>query len=260
MALSGKIDEFTQKDGLEVLKVWLSPTKAFPNGSFFYCEARDKDLVLLHPSWGINSQKHPYIRGASKTSAVSNYLFHAEIARKYLGYYPEAVDHLNGLEFDCVNSLNLFSVSQEQNTRNKRSKGYSIKGAGDFRAKINLHGKEIYSNHTRTEVQALIDRSQLEKRYFSDYSYNFLEDRRTDMDLLMYEREGQWTKERVIREYLRRHNNPWFFFRYDLREVYRQYGLPFPQEGKDYWFDKSGFMVNKDGVRLLPEKWLSKRA
>ena len=261
MALSGRIDEFTQKDGLEVLKVWLSPTKVFPNGSFFYCEARDKDLVLLYPSWGINSQKQPYIRtGASKTSMVSNYLFHVEIARKYLGYYPEAVDHYNGVEFDCVNRLNLFSVSTEQNNRNQRSKGYYIKSSGDFFAKIHLHGKKIYSNTVRTEVEALIDRSRLEKRYYSDYSYNFLEDRRTDMDLLMYEREGQWTKEQVIREYLRRHDNPWFFFRYDLREVYQQYGLSFPQEGKDYWIDEEGFMIGRNGKRLVPNDWLNKRA
>lgn len=255
------IQRFRQQDGLEVLKVWLSPTPQFPNGSFFYCEAKDEDLVRMHPNWSICSQKEPYVKAsASIASAVSYYRLHVEIARKYLGYLPEAIDHFNGLEFDCVDSLNLFSVSTEQNGRNKRSKGYLLDRSGSFNASIKYHGKHIWSNPARTEVEALIDRSRLEKRYYSDYSYNFLEDRRTDMDLLMYEREGQWTKEQVIREYLRRHDNPWFFFRYDLREVYQQYGLPFPQEGKDYWFDKSGFMVNKDGVRLTPVDWLNKRA
>lgn len=255
------IEKFTQKDGLEVLKVWLAPTPQFPNGSFFYCEAKDEDLVRMHPNWSICSQKQPYIEAsASRASAVSKYRFHVEVARKYLGYLPEAIDHLNGLEFDCVNSPNLFSVSTEQNSRNKRSKGYWRTSKNDFYTSIKYHGKHIWSNSARIEIEALIDRSQLEKRYFSDYSYNFLEDRRTDMDLLMYEREGQWTKEQVIREYLARHSNPWFFFRYDLREVYQQYGLPFPQEGKDYWLDSEGFMVNKDGVRLLPNDWLNKRA
>lgn len=255
------IQKFVQRDGLVVLKVWLSPTKAFPNGSFFYCEAKDYDLVLAYKHWCIYSQKQPYVQaGASVASAVSKYLFHVEVARKYLGHYPESVDHYNGIEFDCVDRPNLFSVSQEQNGRNKRSKGYKITASGSFCAYINLHGKKIFSNPAKTEVEALIDRSQLEKRYFSDYSYNFLADRRTDLDLLMYEREGQWTKEQVIREYLTRHNNPWFFFRYDLREVYQQYGLPFPQEGKDYWLASDGFMVNKDGVRLVPNDWLNKKA
>lgn len=255
------IEKFTQKDGLEVLKVWLAPTPQFPNGAFFYCEARDEDLVRSHLNWGIFKLKRPYVEaGASRASAVSTYRFHIEVARKYCNELPEAIDHYNGVEFDCVNRPNLFSVSAEQNSRNKRSKGYSITTSGSFYPQLIYHGRNIRSNPTRTEVQVLIDRSQLEKRYYSDYSYNFLEDRRTDMDLIMYEREGQWTKEQVIREYLTRHNNPWFFFRYDLREVYQQYGLPFPQEGKDYWIASDGFMVNKDGARLLPNDWLNKRA
>lgn len=256
------IEKFTQKDGLEVLKVWLSPTKAFSNGSFFYCEARDYDLVLAYKNWTISDPKHPYVRAvASITSAVSHhYHFHIEIAKKYCSELPEAIDHYNGVEFDCVNRPNLFSVSLEQNSRNKRSKGYSITTSGSFYPQLIYHGRNIRSNPARTEVEALIDRSQLERRYYSDYNYNFLEDRRTDLDLLMYEREGQWTKEQVIREYLTRRNNPWFFFRYDLREVYQQYGLPFPQEGRDYWLDSEGFMINKDGVRLLPVDWLNKRA
>lgn len=256
------IEKFTQKDGLEVLKVWLSPTKAFSNGSFFYCEARDYDLVLAYKNWTISDPKHPYVRAvASITSAVSHhYHFHIEIAKKYCSELPEAIDHYNGVEFDCVNRPNLFSVSLEQNSRNKRSKGYSITTSGSFYPQLIYHGRNIRSNPARTEVEALIDRSQLEKRYYSDYNYNFLEDRRTDLDLLMYEREGQWTKEQVIREYLTRHNNPWFFFRYDLREVYQQYGLSFPQEGKDYWIASDGFMVNKDGERLIPIDWLNKKA
>lgn len=255
------IYRFRQQDGLEVLKVWLSPTPQFPNGAFFYCEARDEDLVRIHPNWSISDPKKPYVRArASIASAISGYSFHVEVARKYCSELPEAIDHYNGVEFDCVNSSNLFSVSTEQNGRNRRSKGYQIIGSSSFRSQIKYRGNLIQSNTIRTEVKALIDRSQLEKRYYSDYSYNFLEDRRTDMDLLMYEREGQWTKEQVIREYLTRHNNPWFFFRYDLREVYQQYGLSFPQEGKNYWIDEEGFMIGRNGKRLVPIDWLNKRA
>lgn len=256
------IEKFVQKDGLEVMKVWLEPTPQFPNGAFFYCEARDEDLVLAHKNWSICDSKRPYvIASASRTSTVPIYRFHVEVARKHLGYCPEAVDHFNGLNFDCVDRPNLFSVSQEQNTRNRRSRGYGITASGAFCPKILYHKEMICPYSTvRNEIHALALRNRLEKRYFSDYNYNFLEDRRTDMDLLMHEREGQWTKEQVIREYLRRHDNPWFFFRYDLREVYQQYGLSFPQEGKDYWIAEDGFMVNKDGVRLIPVDWLNKRA
>lgn len=257
------IEKFTQRDGLEVLKVRLSPTTQFPNGSFFYCEAKDEDLVRMHPNWVIYSQKHPYVQAkASIASAISGrYLFHSEVARKYCSKLSEAVDHYNGIEFDCVDRPNLFSVSTEQNSRNRRSRGYSITTSGSFDTSIRFHGERFYPySSVRNEIQALALRNRLEKRYFSDYNYNFLEDRRTDMDLLMYEREGQWTKEQVIREYLTRHNNPWFFFRYDLREVYQQYGLPFPQEGKDYWIDEEGFMIGRNGKRLVPIDWLNKKA
>lgn len=258
------IEKFTQKDGLEVLKVWLSPTPEFPNGSFFYCEARDYDLVALNPSWSIRSQKQPYVRaGASRASAVSIYFFHVEVARKYCSELPEAIDHYNGVEFDCVNRPNLFSVSTEQNARNKRSKGYYyIKASGSFYAQMYYHGEVLcpYSV-VRNEIQALALRNQLEQKYFTDYNYNFLADRRTSLDLLMQEREGVISHEDAVFLYLQRYiDNPWFYFRYNLAEAYDYYSLEKPEEGKDYWVAKDGFMVNKDGVRLVPIDWLNKRA
>ena len=257
------IEKFVQKDGLEVLKVWLAPTPQFPNGAFFYCEAKDEDLILLHPNWSISDPKQPYVQArASRASAVSTYRFHIEVARKYLGFYPEAIDHYNGIEFDCVNSPNLFSVTQEQNTRNRRSKGYGITASGAFYIQIIYHGNLVCPYSTvRNEIQALVLRNQLEQKYFTDYNYNFLADRRTSLDLLLQEREGILSHDDVVYLYLKKYSdNPWFYFRYDLAEAYDYYGFRKPEEGKDYWFDKSGFMVNKDGVRLVPIDWLNKRA
>lgn len=257
------IEKFVQRDGLEVLKVRLSPTPQFPNGSFFYCEARDEDLVLAHRNWTICNTKHPYVRaGASIASAVScHYHFHSEVAKKYLGYYPEAVDHFNGLEFDCVDSSNLFSVTQEQNGRNKRSKGYQAIASDSFRAHIKLHGKTISSNYVRNEIQALAFRNQLEQEYFSDYNYNFLADRRTSLDLLLQEREGILSHDDAVYLYLKKYSdNPWFYFRYDLAEAYDYYGFRKPEEGKDYWIDEEGFMIGRNGKRLVPVDWLNKRA
>lgn len=257
------IEKFTQKDGLEVLKVWLSPTKEFPNGSFFYCEARDYDLVVSHPNWSISDPKQPYVlAGASIASASSYYRFHVEVARKYCSELPEAIDHYNGVEFDCVNRPNLFSVSTEQNGRNRRSKGYVISASGSFRALLIL-GREMLEPYStvRNEVQVLILRNQLEQTYFSDYNYNFLADRRTSLDLLLQEREGILSHDDAVYLYLKKYSaNPWFYFRYDLAEAYDYYGLEKPEEGKDYWIAKDGFMINRDGMHLLPEKWLSKKA
>lgn len=257
------IQQFVQKDGLEILKVRLSPTPQFPNGSFFYCEAKDEDLVLTHPNWSISDPKQPYVQArASRVSAVSGFRFHVEVARKYLGYYPEAVDHYNGIEFDCVDRPNLFSVSKEQNSRNRRIKGYRLDRSGSFFISIRQHREEFfpYSN-VRNEIQALALRNRLEQEYFSDYNYNFLADRRTALDLLLQEREGVISHEDAVFLYLQRYiDNPWFYFRYNLAEAYDYYSLEKPEEGKDYWVAKDGFMVNKDGVRLVPIDWLNKRA
>lgn len=257
------IEKFTQKDGLEVLKVWLSPTPQFPNGSFFYCEAKDKDLVLAHKNWSIWNPKQPYVRAkASRASAVSGYRFHVEVARKYLGYFPEAVDHYNGVEFDCVNSPNLFSVTQEQNIRNQRSKGYGIYRSCSFSAYIHLRGDLLrpYSA-VQNEIQALVLRNRLEQEYYSDYSYNFLADRRTSLDLLLQEREGVISHDDAIFLYLKKYSdNPWYFFRYDLANAYNYYGLNKPEEGKDYWLDSEGFMIGRNGKRLVPIDWLNKKA
>lgn len=258
------IQRFRQQDGLEVLKVWLSPTPQFPNGSFFYCEAKDEDLVLAHKNWSICSQKQPYVQAkASVASAVSGrYLFHSEIARKYCSELPEAVDHYNGVEFDCVNRPNLFSVTTEQNIRNQRSRGYGITTSGSFCASINFHGEFLRPYSTvRNEIQALALRNQLEQEYYSDYSYNFLADRRTSLDLLLQEREGMISQEDAIFLYLKKYSdNPWYFFRYNLANAYNYYGLKEPEEGKDYWIDEDGFMIGRNGERLLPVDWLNKRA
>lgn len=257
------IEKFTQKDGLEVLKVWLAPTSQFPNGAFFYCEAKDYDLVVSRHGWYINSQKNPYVEaGASRVSAVSTYRFHVEVARKYCSELPEAIDHYNGVEFDCVDSPNLFSVSTEQNNRNRRSRGYQLACSGSFRTSINFHGKEFQPySYVRNEIQALVLRNRLEQEYFSDYSYNFLADRRTALDLLLQEREGILSHDDAVFLYLQRYiDNPWFYFRYNLAEAYDYYSLEKPEEGKDYWIASDGFMVNKNGERLVPNDWLNKKA
>lgn len=257
------IQRFKQQDGLEVLKVWLAPTPQFPNGAFFYCEARDEDLVRSHRNWGIYNPKCPYVKAsASIASAVSSYRFHIEVARKYCSELPEAIDHYNGVEFDCVNRPNLFSVTQEQNTRNRRSKGYVITSSGSFDISIKFHGELLRPYSTvQNEIQAFALRNRLEQEYYSDYSYNFLADRRTSLDLLLQEREGVISHDDAVFLYLKKYSdNPWYYFRYGLAEAYDYYGLEKPEEGKDYWLDSEGFMVNKNGVRLLPNDWLNKKA
>lgn len=40
-----RIEKYRQKNGEDVLKAILKPTKLFPEGAYFYCDAIDEELV-----------------------------------------------------------------------------------------------------------------------------------------------------------------------------------------------------------------------
>lgn len=40
-----KKEQYRQKDGTDILKVYTKPTSKFPNGGYFYVDAEDEDIV-----------------------------------------------------------------------------------------------------------------------------------------------------------------------------------------------------------------------
>lgn len=121
---------------------------------------------------------------------------------------------------------------------------------------------ETYVLHClHSEVEALKAQVALEKECYTGYMYNFLEDRRSDMDLLIGVREGVLAQDDATYLYLQRYaRNPWFYFRYDLQEAFEYYGLREPEEGVDFLEDSEGFMTDLNGVRLVPENWLMSKS
>lgn len=53
------IERYRQKNGDDILKVILKPTKNFPDG-YFYADACDEELVRSY-TWCLKSQKKPYV-------------------------------------------------------------------------------------------------------------------------------------------------------------------------------------------------------
>ena len=241
-----KIEEYRQKNGDEILKPILKPTQKFPKG-FFYCDVSDEKLVRQY-TWGLLSQKYPYVVTCIYSHCSQQHLrFHREKKHNLLGNYPDCINHVNGIEFDNIN-INLDKVTSQQNNWCKPSKGYLTAGQS-FEPKIMVNYQQIWDKCVKTEVEACISAYQLEVTY-EDYHYNFLKDRRNDLDILDMERTGKISEEEAVyRHVLRYADNAWYYYRYSLAEYFREYHISVPV----FCTDIDGFMTHPiTGQRLCP--------
>lgn len=241
-----RIEKYRQKNGDDILKVILKPTKNFPEG-YFYCDSCDEELVRQY-TWLLHKQRHPYVVASCWNYYNRQHLcFHQEKANNILSYYPDCINHINMVEFDDVNA-NLDEVTNQQNQWCKPSKGYVI-DERNFRPCVMANSQNIYAKRVRTEIEACILVYQLEMQY-EDYRYDFLKDRRKDTDLLDLERTGQISEEEAVyRHVLRYADNAWFYYRYNLAEYFKENHIQVP----DYAIDGEGYMTHPvTGVRLCP--------
>ena len=234
----------------ETLKVILKPTKNFPVG-YFYCDADALDLVQSY-SWCLNKKDKNICVVARKGTiniGQKTLYFHQEYAYRVLGYYPDYIDHINGLELDNRDS-NLNVVTMQQNIRNSPSVDYYFRNHY-FQPRYILDGKQHFEGYFKSEPEALLATYNLRQEIYSDYDYNFLEDRRNFENLLDLE-----VKEVVSHEeanYLRAkeliESNPWYIYRYNLFEYCKDNNIEIPNFG----LDSQGFMINPNtGLRLCP--------
>lgn len=253
-----KIESYTQKNGNEILKVYCKPTSKFPKGFYFYTDLQAKDLISSY-TWSLfvsnRNTNISVIRHKSDYTRGVEY-FYRDYAFNVLGYYPNFIDHVNGLEFDNTDE-NLNVVSKTQNSRNKQSLGYIFRHrlfASDYYAfEINVEILDnILCQETRhTEIDAFESINRLQKKYYSDYNYNFLKDRRGELDLLDLERTGVVSAEEATYRHVRRFvdTNPWYAYRYNLQEYCKDNHIIIP----DFRLDEQGFMIHPvTGKRFSP--------
>lgn len=242
------IEKYRQLNGKDILKVILKSTQKFPD-AYFYCDASDEKLVKSY-TWSLQNRKHPYV-----VAAIGSFYtyqlkqFHQEKAKNILNYYPDYINHIDGIEYDNVNQ-NLDVVSQQQNCWCKPSRGYcKDKRCRSFHPYVKVNYRQIWGKCVHTEIEACISAYQLEVTY-EDYRYDFLRDRRKDTDILNLERTGKISEEEAVyRHVLRYADNAWYYYRYNLAEYFREYHIPIPA----FSIDSDGYMVHPiTGQRLCP--------
>lgn len=249
MAVEG-IKKYRQLNGKDILKVILKPTKLFPEGAYFYCDTSDEELVKNY-AWRLASQKEPYVvaRGWDYRGTQMK-LFHQEKANNILNYYPDYINHIDGIQFDNVN-MNLDVVNQSQNLWCASSRGYhKDKRFRSFRPYVVINSHLIHAKCVRTEVEACISAYQLEIKY-EVYPYDFLKDRRHDLDILDSERTGKISEDEAIYRHILRYaaDNAWYYYRYNLTEYFTANHLKIPS----YSLDSDGYMTHPiTGQRLCP--------
>ena len=239
-----EVEQYRQLNGEDILKVILKPTQRFPDG-YFYCDASDEKLVRNY-TWRLQSQKEPYVVAYYRD--MGQLRFHREKAHNILDDYPDYINHINGIEFDNINR-NLDKVSQQQNIWCAPSRGYVIAGRS-FEPRIKVNHQQIRAKCTRTEVEAIQSAYQLEMQY-EDYRYDFLKDRRKDIDILDLERTGKISEDEAIYRHVLRYasDNAWYLYRYNLFDYFADNGIPIPS----YALDSEGFMIHSiTGQRLCP--------
>lgn len=243
------IEEYRQKNGENVLKVVLKPTKVYPEG-YFYCDASDEKLARQY-TWGLMNQRHPYVVavfGSPYNYSRQYLLFHQEKANNILSYYPDYINHINMVEFDNT-SRNLDEVTNQQNQWAKLSKGYSITRRS-FQPYVKVNSHIIHAKCVKTEVEACISAYQLELQY-EYYRYNFLKDRHKDADILDMERTGKISEAEAVYHHVCRYakDNAWYLYRYNLFDYFRDNHIPVPA----YSLDDKGYMTQPvTGQRLCP--------
>lgn len=242
-----RIEGYRQQNGDDILKVILKPTQTFPRG-YFYCDASDEKLVRQY-TWGLHSQKQTYIV-VNIWSPYNHQMlyFHQELVYNKRSYHPDYINHINGIRYDNVN-MNLDKVTNTQINWCKPSKGYSITGRS-FLPRIRINSQQILAKRVRTEVEAIQSVYQLEATY-EDYRYDFLKDRRKDIDILDLERIGKISEEEAVYRHVIRHaaDNAWYYYRYNLADYLKDNHL----KVSDYAINDEGYMISTlTGARLCP--------
>lgn len=251
-----RIESYKQKDSTaEVLKIILRPTEKFPN-SYFYTDANDKTNYLLNNySWHLSSDYwNTYVCAhVNSHTPYSRYVrFHREYAYEVLGFYPEYIDHISGVELDNRN-VNMNVVTNQYNSLNKPSKGYKFdpRRKNSFSVRIFIGGREKTKGLFTNEADCLEAVYLIRKEEYPEYTYDFFKDRRGDLDIVDLQLTGQISEEEAVYRHVVRYakDNAWYVLRYNLFDYFKDNHIHIPS----YFLDEQGFMVHPiTGQKLCP--------
>lgn len=246
-----KIEEYRQQGGNDVLKIYLTPQKHFPEGYYFYADAEDIDLVENHTWHCLKGAHNIYIICTEKDNdSLQLIRYHQALAFKKLGYFLDCIDHRNSVGFDNCD-VNLFNVLCGENSQNIFCVGYwkSIyPNTLYWQVRLRISGKCLVKN-VPNELVACQLRYKLEQGHFT-HAYNILLDRSQSLDILDLERTGKISADEAIYRHIMKYaDNAWYYYRYGLEEYFKDNNIPVPS----YSLDEQGFMVHPiTGQKLCP--------
>lgn len=258
-----KIEEYRQKNGVDILKVILKPTKKFPEGkNFFYAPADARSLVEKY-TWclSVGGKYRVYVMAIDNSNYHPvNMQFHTKLFEFYNNYtWQGGIDHQNHIEYDNVDE-NLEPVTSQQNSFNRFTRGYIFDTyckPASFRATIWIDGKNCHPYRAvRNEIDACNVQNYTEQIWLREklgsqyYMFDFKKYRRGSEDLLNLERTGVISDEEAIYRHIMKYaNNAWYYYRYGLQDYFKQYHIPIPT----YKIDNMGFMIHPiTGQKLCP--------
>ncbi len=271
------IQEYKQQNNRVVEKIICK------NG-FFYVDKKDLDIINqytfeVHPAGGQTTMTTP--RASFKIDGAWHSVTFAQLyCLKYYGeLHPKGlfIDHKNGSELDNVSS-NMNLVNIQQNGYNQFKQGYTINFSGGLNGATHTNyfatvafrdmkqNKKVtirpYSRVFR-EDEVAKQQYDLEnswfKKHYPDlyYPFDFIHWRRNDLYFLQLEREGLVTEKDAIRLFLMQDKfrlNPWYWCRFNLFNLYKKFGITYPQEGIDWYINQDGEMCFMNGELCRPFK------
>ena len=256
-----RIEEYRQKNGVDILKVILKPTKIFPEGkNYFYAPAEAIKIVKEY-TWYLNSARNRVCVFSYDNSTYEGEIiqFHCKLFEFYQGYtWQGQIDHISHVEIDNTDE-NLNAVTVNQNQYNRYTRGYALPANCylRFHPRIVLCRRNNYpigylkSEDEACKCQNYIEQVWLRRKLGSQYyMFDFNKYRRGSEDIIDLERTGQISEEEATyRHILRYSDNAWYMLRYDLEQYYKDNHIPIPE----YRLDENGFMIHPiTGQKLCP--------
>lgn len=250
-----RIEEYRQQNSNDILKIIFQPSKAFPNGSYFYTDASAIDLVQNYNWCLAKDKKNIYV---TRFDNRITYKFHRDLCYFYLGYYADYLDHINSCGFDNTDQ-NVNVVSLQQNNSNRFSRGYILLSSAKqgFKVKIRVNGEDYFPYKTvHREDEVCICRSYTEQIWLKEklgndwYMFDFKKYRRGSEDILDLERTGVISEEEATYKHILKYSdNAWYMLRYGLEQYFKDNHIPIPK----YSLDENGFMIHPiTGQKLCP--------
>ena len=108
----------------------------------------------------------------------------------------------------------------------------------------------VHSEVEACQLAHLVETDYLRNILKEDYYiYDFLKDRRNDLDILDLERTGVISEEEATYRHVIRYakDNAWYYYRYNLEQYFKDNHIPVP----DFSLDEQGFMRHPITNQLL---------